>query len=371
MTDIEDLIEAAGTAAAEWDRIGLPDDIVGAAARAGLLGLDRPRERGGRGLDPYELGESAARLGAVCTSLRSLLTVGGMVSAAVDRWATRAQRAHWVPRLATGELIAGLAATEAGAGTDLAGVETVFEDTGTAIRVNGRKLWVSFGAVADVLLVLGRAEGGLQAALVSTDQPGVIVEPVTDQLGMRGARIAHITFDGAQVPREQLIAPAGFGLSHVVGTALDHGRYTIAWGCVGMARACLHDAARHAVRRTQGGIRLSEHEKIRAGLGRHRVAVDAAQALCERAARYRAAADPAAIMATVAAKYAAAETASELGAYAVQVLGAAGCAPDSRVGRFFRDAKIMQIIEGSRDVAELHLGDQLLTEVTQEKGGES
>lgn len=371
MSDLGGLIARARTDAAEWDRAGLPDDIVGAAAQAGLLGPDRPRERGGSGLDPYELGETAARIGSVCTALRGLLTVGGMVSAAVDRWATAAQRTEWVPRLASGELIAGLAATEAGAGTDLAGVETVFEDTGAETRVSGRKLWVSFGAVADVLLVLGRAEGGLQAALVATGQPGVTVEPVADQLGMRGARIAHITFERARVPRDHLLAPPGFGLSHVVGTALDHGRYTVAWGCVGMARACLHDAARYAARRTQGGIRLAEHEKIRAALGRARVQVDAAQALCERAAWYRTAADPAAIMATVAAKYAAAEAASDVGAQAVQILGAAGCAPDSRVGRFFRDAKVMQIIEGSRDVAELHLGDQLLTEVAQEKGGAS
>lgn len=361
----------ARTDAAEWDRGGLPVDIVGAAARAGLLGPDRPRERGGQGLDPHELGEIAARVGTVCTSLRSLLTVSSMVSAAVDRWGTAAQRADLVPRLASGELLAGLAATEARAGTELAEVETVFEDTGHEMRVSGRKLWVSFGAVADVLLVLGRAYGGLQAALVTTDQPQVTVEPVVDQLGMRGARLAHITFDRARVPREQLLAPAGFGLSHVVGTALDHGRYTVAWGCVGMARTCLHDAAVHAARRTQGGIRLAEHEKIRATLGRGRVQVEAAQALCERAARYRATADPAAIMATVAAKYAAAEAAADVSAHAVQVLGAAGCAPDSRVGRFFRDAKVMQIIEGSRDVAELHLGDQLLTEVAQEKGVES
>ncbi|MEU4311715.1 acyl-CoA dehydrogenase family protein [Nocardia sp. NPDC024068] len=369
MTGFAGLVAAARENAAEWDRTGLPADVIGAAAGAGLLGPDRPREWGGHGLDAYELGELAAELGAVCTSLRSLLTVGAMVSAAVDRWATAAQRAYWLPRLVSGELVAGLAATEPGAGTELAGVATVFEEDGTELRVSGRKLWVSFGAVADVLLVLGRTEDGPLTALVRTDQPGVVVEPVTGQLGMRGARIAHITLNGARVPRDQLIAPPGFGLSHVLGTALDHGRYTVAWGSAGMAGACLHEAARHAAERTQGGTRLADHATIRAALGRGWVEVQAARALCERAARARAAGDPDTVMATVAAKYAAAETAARVGAEAVQICGAAGCAADSPVQRFARDAAVAQIIEGSRDIAALHLGEQVLTRMARAEDG--
>ncbi|WP_280423672.1 acyl-CoA dehydrogenase family protein [Nocardia carnea] len=368
MIDIAELEAAARAHAAEWDRTGLPTEVIVLAAGAGLLGPDRSRDWGGHGLDAYELGELASRLGALCTSLRSLLTVGAMVSAAVDRWATAEQRAYWLPRLVSGELVAGLAATESGAGTELGSVATAFEDHATEFRVSGRKLWVSFGEVADVLLVLGRADGGLLSALVRTDQPGVSVEPVTGQLGMRGARIAHITLDGARVPRDQLIGPPGFGLSHVLGTALDHGRYTVAWGCAGMARTCLYEAARYAAERTQGGTRLAEHATIRAALGRGWVDIRSARALCESAARARAAADPETVMTTLAAKYAAAQTAARVGAEAVQILGAAGCAADSIVQRFTRDAAVAQIIEGSRDIAELHLGEQLLTLVARETG---
>lgn len=230
MIDIDGLVSAARSDAAAWDHSGLPDSVVAEAARVGLLGPDRPTERGGRGLDQSELGAVAASLGAVCTSLRGLLTVGAMVAAAVDRWGNAKQRATWVPRLAAGEVVAGLAATEETAGTDLAAVTTEFEADGTGMRVSGQKRWVSFGSIADVLLVLGRCRAGLRAALVTTDQPGVRVDPVADQLGMRGARIAHVALDGAYVDSEQLIAPPGFGLTHVVGTALDHGRYTVAWG---------------------------------------------------------------------------------------------------------------------------------------------
>jgi methoxymalonate biosynthesis protein len=361
--DIEALLEAARTEAATWDENGLPDSVITMAAQAGLLGMDRPKQYGGGGVGAHECGAVAAQLGAVCTSLRSLFTVQGLVAAAVDRWGTAEQRATWLPSLVHGDMIAGLAVTESGAGSDLSSVSTTFQPAGANRRVSGRKLWVTFGAVADVLLVLGRSQARAIAALVETDRPGVVVDPVSGQLGMRGTRIAHVSFENVAVPELQLIAPPGFGLTHVVGTALDHGRYTIAWGCVGMAQACLADARSHAARRTQGGVTLGSHQTVRALLGRSWVDVESARALCTRAADQRATHEPEAVLATVVAKYAAANAATAVSERAVQVLGAAGCTADSRVGRFFRDAKVMQIIEGSREVAELNIGDFVLNGV--------
>ncbi|QYB06228.1 acyl-CoA dehydrogenase family protein [Rhodococcus sp. USK10] len=360
MIGIDTLVASAETDAGSWDETGLPVEVIEAAAKAGVLGLDRTTDCRGLGLNAAELGSVAERLGAVCTSLRSLLTVQGMVNAAVDRWGTAEQRARWLPALTTGELLAGFAATETGAGSDLSSVATSFEEHGTDHRITGRKLWVTFGEVADVLLVLGRSPAGLTTALVETDAPGVTVEPVHGQLGMRGARIAHIALDGVVVPADHLIAPPGFGLSHVVGTALDHGRYTVAWGCAGMARGCLADAVAHASTRVQGSAVLSEHDSVRAILGRSWVDAAGARALCERAAEQRDAHEPSALFTTIAAKYAAARVAASVSQQAVQVLGAAGCAPGSRVGRLFRDAKVMQIIEGSTEVAELQIGDYVL-----------
>ncbi|WP_245673066.1 acyl-CoA dehydrogenase family protein [Nocardia lijiangensis] len=363
LLQLEVLLHSADAAAAAWDSRGLPREMVTAAAEAGVLGMDRPTRYGGRGADALATGRMAADLGAVCTSLRSLFTVQGMVAATVDRWGTAEQRASWLPALTGGELVAGLAATEAGAGSDLSGIATWFTGSGPERRVSGRKMWVTFGALADVVLVTGCSEDGPVAALVETGQPGVDVEPVTDQLGMRGARIAHLTFDAARVPAENIIARPGFGLSHVLGTALDHGRYTIAWGCAGMARACLTDAAAHAHDRRQSGVRLADHQAVRAMLGRSWVDVEAAEALCARAARDRIDREPTAQLTTIGAKYAAAAAAAAASERAVQILGAAGCAPGSRAGRFYRDAKIMQIIEGAREVAEQDLGEFVLRSV--------
>ncbi|MFI9005602.1 acyl-CoA dehydrogenase family protein [Actinosynnema sp. NPDC053489] len=347
--------ESVRAEADAWDRSGgLPADVVRAVAEAGFLAADVPVRYGGRGWSPTELGSLCADFGAVCSALRALVTVQGMVAAAVLRWGDDDQRARWLPALTSGEVVAGFAATEAGAGSDLAAVGATFDGR----RLSGRKLWVTFGAVADVFLVLASRGGRPVAVLVEAGQPGVAVEPVTGQLGMRAARIAHVGF--ADVPVAEVLAPPGFGLSHVVGTALDHGRFTVAWGCAGMAGACLDHSVSHVRSRVQGGVPLSSHQAVRAVLGRCLVEVRSARRLCAHAAALREEGDPGALAETVLAKYAAARAASVVAEHAVRLHGAAGIAPGSAVGRFHRDAAVMRIIEGSDEVAEQHLGGHAL-----------
>ncbi|AXB48437.1 acyl-CoA dehydrogenase [Amycolatopsis albispora] len=356
-----DFAAAVREEATGWDRRGaLPAEMARALGANGLLGADLPRAHGGLDAGAAALGELCAHLGGVCSALRGLVTVQGMVSAALLRWGTPAQRDRWLPALARGTRIAGFAVTEEGAGTDLAVATTTISRAGTGFELTGRKRWVTFGQVADVFLVSGLVDGEHTTVLVEADRPGVWREPVTGQLGMRAAQLAHLRFDAVSVPAENLVAPPGFGLSHVVATALDHGRFTVGWGCVGMAEACLREATGHVVNRRQGGVSLAEHQVVRGLLGRAAVDTAAARELCRRAARLRAAGDPEAVVGTVAAKYAAARAAAEVAGSAVQVLGAAGCAPESRPGRFFRDAKVMEIIEGSAQVCELTVAEDLL-----------
>lgn len=358
---LDSLITTAAAEASKWDAgAGVPREVIDEAGRIGLLGLDVPARYGGAGAGDRELGRTSAELGAVCSSLRALLTVSGMVNAAVHRWGSAGQQETWLPQLASGTVLAAFAATEAGAGTNLSAIDTRLEPADGGFRVTGRKLWVTFGLDADVLLVLGREPGGLSAVLVPVDVPGVSREPVRDSLGLRGARLAHVTFDNAPVTADHVIGRPGFGLTHTVGTALDHGRHTVAWGCVGMARGCLAEAARHVAGRRQGDTPLSGHATVRAALGRLQVRTEGAAALCERAAELRESKDPQAITATITAKYAAATAAAAVSRDAVQLLGSAGCTETSRVARFFRDAKIMQIIEGTDEISELAIGDRVL-----------
>ncbi|MFE7590134.1 acyl-CoA dehydrogenase family protein [Kitasatospora sp. NPDC057512] len=358
----DELAADARARASGWDQDGgLPDAVREEVAGSGLLAADLPERYGGAGLDPRTLGEIAARIGGECSALRGLLTVQGMVAAALLRWGTAEQRDDWLPRLAAGGLTAGFAATEQAAGSALGSVETRIEASGRRdLVVSGRKRWVTFGAVADVFLVLGTYEGRPAAVLVDADRAGVERESVNGQLGMRAARIAHLSFDGVRVPRSRLVAPPGLGLSHVVGTALDHGRFTVAWGCVGMAEACVEEAATHAAVRRQGGVPLGDHQSVRSLLARAAVDAAGARELARRAAEARAPGPGHGVSETLIAKYAAASAAASASRDAVQVLGSAGCAPDSRAGRHFRDAKVMEIIEGAQQVSELHIAERLL-----------
>ncbi|MFI6317532.1 acyl-CoA dehydrogenase family protein [Nonomuraea sp. NPDC050556] len=357
----------AAACAGDWDRQGrLPEDVRRALARTGLLGADIPVRYGGLGGGQADLGELCARIGGACSALRGLVTVQAMVAAALSRWGTEAQRARWLPGLAAGSTIAGFAATEPGAGTDLAAVRTQVREDGDWLHVTGTKRWVTFGRIADVFLVLGVSAGRPTTVLVDGGLPGVRREPVEGQLGMRAAEIAHVRFDDVLVPRENLVAPPGLGLSHVVATALDHGRFTVAWGCVGMAESCLDKAAAHAVGRTQGGTALAEHQVVRAQLARAAVESAGARELCAHATRLRTERTPDAVNATITAKYAAARAAASVSRSAVQLLGSAGCEPDSAVGRFSRDAQVMEIIEGSAHVLELHIADRLLRRHTRD-----
>ena len=359
--DASAFLAAAGAGAADWDGAGsLPIELIRGAGRAGLLAADLPHRYGGSGATALGLGELSAAAGGVCSSLRALVTVQGMVAAAVLRWGTAAQRETWLPRFASGEVVAAFGATEPGAGSELTAVRTRIEPAGPEVRITGRKIWVTFGAVADVVLVLGRLDGAPAAVLVEADRPGLRREPVRGQLGMRAAHVAHLDFDDVPVPRANLVAAPGFGLTHVAGTALDHGRYTVAWGCVGLASACQRLATGHALSRVQDGVRLAEHQLVRAMLARALVDVTAAEQLCRRAAALRAAGDPEWLVATVMAKYAAARTAATVSRDAVQIHGSAGCGADSAVGRFLRDAAVMQIIEGSHEVSEMHIADHVL-----------
>ncbi|WP_422647536.1 acyl-CoA dehydrogenase family protein [Actinoalloteichus caeruleus] len=368
--DPDNVLEQVLTGAPDRDRLGtFPREAVDALARCGAFGVAVPAVHGGDDGSARDLGALAERLGRGCTGARGLLTVQEMVLAALLRWGTAEQRDHWIPRLVSGELVAGFAATEPEAGTELGAVSTTVERDGDELVISGRKVWVTFGSSADVLLVLGTTAAGPVTVLVEADRAGLERVPIRDPLGMRSARLADLVLDSVRVPVANQVAPAGFGLSHVVATALDHGRFTVAWGCVGMADACLRAAVERVAGRDQGGVLLRENPVVRAMLGRAAVAVASARALCERATTSRDERTPEALVATVTAKYAAARAAATASGTAVQLLGAAGCAGDSVAGRFFRDAKIMQIIEGADEVSEVRIGDHLLRSSARPDGG--
>jgi alkylation response protein AidB-like acyl-CoA dehydrogenase len=339
-----------------------PPEIIRLLADEGLLGLYVPREYGGGGCDAVTLGLLAGELGRACSSVRSLLTVHSMVAHAIARWGSRELKQAWLPRLARGERIAALAVSEPETGSDATGVTTCLVRDGDDYVVDGHKKWITYGESAGLFLVVGRCEQGPTALLVERDTPGLSTELIEDMTGIRASMTAHVRLAGCRVPGGNLLARPGLGVSHVVGAALDLGRYTVGWGCVGILDAALEASVDYAARRVQFGTLLKEHQLVRRLISDMYTGARAARLLCLEAGRLRDERDPGALAAASTAKYFAATAAGKAAADAVQIHGANGCSSDYPVQRLLGDSRVMEIIEGSAQLHQVGLAEYAFQE---------
>jgi glutaryl-CoA dehydrogenase (non-decarboxylating) len=347
-----------------WDREELvPPKIVLQLADQGYLGAALPTDRGGAGFDMIEFGLLNEELGRGCSSIRSLLTVHSMVALTVSRWGTEAQKAQWQRKLKQGKVIGAFALTEPEAGSDARNIRTEAVASGDDFLLSGQKKWITFGQAADLFLVFARSQRGMCTFLLERNTPGLEIYPVHGMLGTRASMMAEIHLRQCRVPKRNLIGAPGFGLSHVASSALDCGRYSVAWGCVGIAQACLQSCLQYSRERKQSGARLQDHQLIQRMIAQMAVGVRAARLLCHHAGLLKEAGDPASILETSIAKYFAGRTAADIARDAVQIHGANGCSSAYPVERFYRDAKIMEIIEGSNEIQEISIAQSAYEEV--------
>lgn len=339
-----------------------PPETIRLLAEEGLLGLPVAEEYGGGGCDAVTLGLLAGELGRACSSLRSLLTVHTMVAHAIARWGSHSQKETWLPRLARGEHIGALAVSEPGAGSDAASVTTRLTREDDDWVVDGHKKWITYGESADLFLVVGRSPEGPTALLVERDTPGLRTELIEDMIGIRASMTAHVYFDGCRVPAANVLARPGLGVSHVVGAALDLGRYTVGWGCVGILDASLEASVDYAATREQFGSLIKDHQLVRRLISNMYTDAHAARLLCLEAGRLRDERHPGALAATSTAKYFAATAAGRAAADAVQIHGANGCSSDYPVQRLLGDSRVMEIIEGSAQLHQVGLAEYAFQE---------
>ncbi|QVQ52478.1 acyl-CoA dehydrogenase family protein [Spiractinospora alimapuensis] len=345
---------AVGDDAADWDRDGrVPVEVLRELAGKGLLCPEVPTDQGGLGLTSRDAGELTAHTGALCSSLRSVMTSQSMAAGTLMRLGDTRVRSEYLPRLTRGEL-AGVAFSEPDAGSDLSAMATEIRTDGTSYVVDGEKKWVTAATYADLVVVVGRHDGGAAAVVVPTDTPGVTVTPVESPLGCRAAGHATVRLDGARVPASAMIA-GGLPLALLVTAALTSGRMSVAWGCVGILRSCLREAAAHATGRSQFGSALADHQLVGARLADLYTSEQIATRMCEHASTSWDEGSPDAVTATVLAKHVAATKAAAGAASAVQVLASAGAHDGHPVARAYRDAKLMEIIEGSSEICQLML----------------
>ena len=287
-----------------WDAAGwIPPEVLEAAGRHGWWGAAVPEELGDGGMDWVTVGALHEEIGRGCSSLRSLLTVHSMVTAALVRWGRPDQQERWLPALAAGATLGGFCLTEPEAGSDAAAIGTTATPVAGGFELEGRKVWVTGGQTAGVYLVFARHDGAISAFLVPHDAPDLTIAPIEGALGTRASMLAEVVFDGCRVTDDALLGPPGAGLAAVGTSALDIGRYSVACGSVGIVNACLRASARHAAaRRSSDGV-LKDQPLIRRMLTDMVVAVRSGRLLCEHAGRLKDERDPATIMATWIAKY--------------------------------------------------------------------
>jgi glutaryl-CoA dehydrogenase (non-decarboxylating) len=174
-------------------------------------------------------------------------------------------------------------------------------------------------------------------------------------LGVRASMLAELSFENCVVPKENMLGRAGFGIPYIAASALDYGRYSVAWGCVGVAQACLDACVQYTSERKQFDVYLRDHQLIQQMLTDMLTNTKAARLLCYQAGYLRETGDPRAIVDTSIAKYFASTTANKIAGDAVQIHGANGCSGDFPVQRYLRDAKIMEIIEGSTQLQQTNI----------------
>jgi len=353
-----------GPHAGTWDREEmLPGEIIRQLTQRGYLGALVPAERGGAGFDAIEFGLLNEELGRGCSSIRSLLTVHSMVAFTLGRWGNDTQKAQWLEKLGRAQTIAAFALTEPEAGSDARSIRTKAVASGEDFLLTGHKKWITFGQMANLFLVFARSQRGACAFLVEPDTPGFHIFPMQSTLGVRASMMAEIHLDQCCVPSRNLLGAPGFGLSHIASSALGYGRYSVAWGCVGIAQACLEACLQYTTRRRQFGVPLRDHQLIQRMISQMVVGVKAARLLCYNAGLLKQAADPASILETSIAKYFASRTAAEITSDSVQIHGANGCSSEYPVERFYRDAKIMEIIEGSNEIQEIGIAESAYEEI--------
>ncbi|MFD7432744.1 acyl-CoA dehydrogenase family protein [Streptomyces sp. NPDC059818] len=355
--------ELVGGRAASWDVAGeLPVDLLRTLGARGLLCAQVPAAYGGLGLSSQDNGELTAHVGGLCSSLRSVMTSQGIVAWTVQRFGDRSQRRQILAELTAGKLTA-VGFSEPGAGSDLAAMRTRIEpdEDGDGFVVDGEKKWVTGTRYADFVLIVGRSGDGAAAAVVPVDTPGVHIELVPHPMGCRAAGHANIRLDQVRLPATHVLGGGGQPLSMLFTTALSYGRMSIAWGCVGILRACLYAAGSHVQQREQGGVALADHQLVRRHLAEMFIAEQASLRACEHASQCWDSASPDMGLMAVLAKHVSAGHAARSAETAVQLLGSAGAEDGHTVARAFRDAKLMELIEGSNEICQLVLADHALT----------
>ncbi|MFG2355191.1 acyl-CoA dehydrogenase family protein [Streptomyces sp. NPDC048521] len=344
--------EIAPKAAEEEDAGRFPREVFTLLSESGLLGLPYDSEYGG-GDQPYEVYlQVLEELAAARLTVGLGVSVHTLASYALAAHGTKQQQVEHLPAMLGGGLLGAYCLSEPASGSDAASLHTKAVRDGDAWVLTGTKAWITHGGIADFYTVMARTgeDGprGITAFLVPGDAPGLSGAVPEKKMGMKGSPTAQVHLDGVRVPDDRRIGEEGQGFSIAL-SALDSGRLGIAACAIGLAQAALDEAVGYATRRRQFGRPIADFQGLRFMIADMATQIEAGRALYLAAARLRDAGRPFAKQAAMA-KLHCTDTAMKVTTDAVQILGGYGYTADFPAERYMREAKVLQIVEGTNQI---------------------
>ncbi|MEU3628463.1 acyl-CoA dehydrogenase [Amycolatopsis coloradensis] len=348
------------------DTDAIPDDLREQVAEMGLFGYAIPEEWGGLGLDLTQDVELAMEFGYTALALRSMFgTNNGIAGQVLVNFGTDEQKAEWLERIASGEIVASFALTEPGAGSNPAGLRTKAVRDGEDWVIDGEKCFITNAPIAGLFVVFARtrpadASGtGIAVFLVPADTPGVEVAAKDKKMGQEGAWTANVSFTGVRVPNSSLVGGDEDAGYRAAMTSLARGRVHIAALAVGTAQRALDESVAHAATATQGGTPIGDFQLVQAMLADQQTGVLAGRALVrETAKRYVSGEDRR--IGPSAAKLYCTEMAGKVADLAMQIHGGSGYMRELPVERIYRDVRLLRLYEGTSEIQRLIIGGGLV-----------
>ncbi|MEA2202096.1 MAG: hypothetical protein QOI89_2692 [Solirubrobacteraceae bacterium] len=335
-------------------------DLVKKIAAQGYLGAIVPPEYGGAGLDYLSYGLIVVEIGRGDSAIRTVISVQtSLVCSGILKWGTEEQKSKYLPKLCSGEWLGCFGLTEPDTGSDAANQRTRAKRTDTGWVINGAKMWISMGNYAKVALIFAQTDPelgykGLACFLVDTDQPGFKAQTIEHKMGLHASDTASIALEDVEVSDEDMLGKVGDGFK-VAMSSLDSGRYSVAAGCVGICRGCVEESVKYAKEREQFGRPIASFQLVQAMIADMVLKTDASRMLVWRAGWLKDKGLPNTLETSIA-KLHATEASLECANAAIQVHGGAGYVDDHPVERYFRDARVTTLYEGTSQIQKLIIG---------------
>ena len=336
-------------------------EYITALGEEGLCGVSTSSDFDGMGLGYVEYAMVLEHIAKVSPSYAVSVAVTGLPQMILSEFGTDEQQQRWIPALATGTALGAFALSEPDSGSDAGSLLTTAQKDGDEYVLNGRKFWITHGGFADVYIVMARTGGagsrGISAFLVEKGTAGLKYGKKEEKMGLRASPTTELILENVRIPASNLIAGEGRGFE-VAMRALDSGRITIASVAVGIAQAALDDAAEYACIRKQFNKPIIAFQGVGFLLADMAIKVEQARLLVEKAATLKDQGKPYSHIASMA-KCAATDTAMAVTTDAVQIFGGYGYTKEYNVERYMRDAKVMQIVEGTNQIQRLVIARNL------------